>query len=165
VQPSKPSRIYSQLVETKNDFVGILAYSVYKRQKNEVIEKYKDQGDDVLQAELEHFHNLCNETQLNYFRTEAEKLAQNFAQAALEEQLQEYEQEYEQRLKNELRTLKPRFWTGVWQSVIGGFIFVLVLGLLVFFSWSLKQGPKELIESIFDVKITHAGPVATPTPQ
>jgi hypothetical protein len=166
VEPSKRSGIYGRLVESKNDFLGILAYSVDKRQKNQIIEKYKEQGDSVVQTQLDLFHVLCaSDTQLNHFRAEALKLAEDFAQASLEAKLDHYEKEYEQRLQDKLRELKPRFWIGVWQSVIGGFIFILVLGLLVFFSWSLKQGPKELIESIFDVKITHAGLVPTPTPQ
>jgi hypothetical protein len=120
VERSKqPSRIYAQLVESEKDFLGILAYSVYKRQKNEVIEKYRDQGETVLQTELDRFHDLCSsDTQLNYFKTEANALAQNFAEAALEEKLEDISSHYEERLKAEVRALKPKFSTGVWQSVM-----------------------------------------------
>jgi archaellum biogenesis protein FlaJ (TadC family) len=91
-------------------------------------------------------------------------LAQKFAEITLDKVIQDYEDEYDERLKRELQSLKPKFWTGVWQSVIGSLIFILVLGLLVFFSWSLKQGPKDLIESMFNVKISPAGMHQTPTP-
>jgi ATP-dependent Zn protease len=165
VEIGKATRIYDQLVESKDDFLGILAYSVYKRQKNEIISRFKDQEESGLEIELKRFYDLCNsDTQLSYFRTEAEQLAQNFAQAALQEQLDDYERQYDSRLKDEMRSVKPSFWMGVWSSVIGSFIFVLVLGILVFFSWSLKQGPKQAIESIFNIKISSTESPQMPSP-
>jgi hypothetical protein len=165
VETTKPIRIYDQLVESKDDFLGILAYSVYKRQKSEIIARFKDKGDEALHAELARFYELCtSDTQLGYFRTEAEQLAKNFAQAALEEEIEQNRRHYESRLKTELQSVKPSFWSGVWSSVIGSFIFVLALGIFVFFSWSLKQGPRQAIESIFNVKISPVEPVIAPSP-
>ena len=63
--------------------------------------------------------------QLSYFKTEAEQLAENFTKAALNEVIKEYTLEYESRLKEELRRLKPSFWSGIWASVIGSFIFAM----------------------------------------
>jgi ATP-dependent Zn protease len=85
----------------------------------------------------------------------------------LEEVIGDHDKENEIRLKDELRRVKPSFWVGVWSSVIGSFIFILLLGILVFFSWSLKQGPRQAIELIFNVKISPAetGPkMPSPTP-
>jgi hypothetical protein len=166
VEVGKPNRIYDRLVENKNDFLGILAYSVYKRQKNAVIARFAESDKETLEVELRRFYDLCNtDTQLSYFRAEANDLAQNFTQATLKEVIDDHEKEYDSRLRAELQNLRPSFWTSVWSGVVSSFIFVLILGILVFFSWSLKQGPRQAIESIFNVKISPAdvSPAASPS--
>ncbi|MDZ3993132.1 hypothetical protein [Pseudomonas sp. Teo4] len=57
---------------------------------------------------------------------------------------------------NEIRNAKPGFWLGVIQSLVGSVLFVFLLGFLVFFTWSLNQGPKQVIEQVFDVTINDA---------
>lgn len=149
-------------------FSGFSRISVYKRQKNELVASLADAEDNVFQVQLKQFAELCNsETQLNYFRTEADQLALNFMTAALNEQIEEIQKAYDDRLTAEIRSIKPSFWFGVWSSVVGSIIFVLFLGIIVFFSWSVTQGPKQAIESIFNVKITSSQsspPVPSRTP-
>ncbi len=38
-------------------------------------------------------------------------------------------------------------------KIVGSILFVFLLGFLVFFTWSLNQGPKQVIEQVFDVTI------------
>jgi len=60
---------------------------------------------------------------------------------------------YSEKASNEIRSARPGFWKGVSQSVLGSGAFTLLIGCLVFFTWSLKQGPRHVIEKVFDVTI------------
>jgi len=165
--------VYEKLVDNENDILGIIAYSVYKRQKIEYIAHIKAaQGRKPNSEELEAFRNLTNsDTQLASYNGQAVDLVQSFLEEAINEEAKRLEEFYEQKAqseidkaKAELLALKPRFMFGVWQSVVGSVVFVLVLGCLVFFGWSLKQGPKQVIENIFNVRIEDRGMIEAPAP-
>jgi hypothetical protein len=78
------------------------------------------------------------------------------------DEAKDLEELYAARAYNELRTFRQGFWVGVSQSVIGSACFILLLGCLVFFTWSLKQGPRQVIEQVFDVMIVDATSSSSP---
>lgn len=140
--------IYNQLVKDHDDVAGILAYSVYKRQK---IEHIKENGENSLDA----FRTLSNSpSQLEFYRNEAATILQQFAETYLEEDLKEREAYFENAIAEEIKGRKPKFWTGVWQSVVGSYVFIMTLGILFFILWASKVGVVDLIEIIFNVTIT-----------
>ncbi|MFK3943185.1 hypothetical protein ACI2KC_16110 [Pseudomonas monteilii] len=147
--------IYTELVKNEDDILGIIAYSLYKRQKIEFIKAFKAKhGRDPTDADLSHFHEVSNSSfQLQAYRDQADKLAQDFLTISLETRAEALEQYYETKTTDAIRGYKPSFWLGVSQGVVASIIFVLLLGVLVIFTWSLNQGPRQVIEQIFDVKI------------
>lgn len=149
--------IYGSLVESQTDFLGILAYSVYKRQKTELIARLRERTPEgeLPEAELRSFYELSrSETQLTHYRAQAAALAEEFAIEVAGQEMDAERERLDREYRLKLESQKPKFWSAVFASVVASFIFTLLLGLLVFFSWSLKQGPKDLIETVFDVKIT-----------
>ncbi len=97
------------------------------------------------------------------------KLAQDFLNTSLESEAERLDQYYEAKLNEQLKGYRPSFWSGVSQGVVASIIFVLLLGVLVIFTWSLNQGPRQVIEQIFNVRIldntaTSTGPVREPQP-
>lgn len=160
--------IYTELVKNENDILGILAYSLYKRQKIEFIQGFKHKtGNEPTDADLTPFHDISNSaSQLESYRNQANQLAQNFLDITLNTQAEELDKIYSAKANNEIKNSRPSFWSGVAQSVVGSVAFVFVLGFLVFFAWSLNQGPKQVIEQVFDVKIIGIkvdGPKQTPS--
>jgi hypothetical protein len=147
--------IYTELVKNENDILGILAYSLYKRQKIEFIQGFKNKtGNEPSDADLTTFHDISNSaSQLESYRNQANQLAQNFLDITLNTQAEELDKFYSTKADHEIKNSRPSFWSGVAQSVVGSVAFVFVLGFLVFFAWSLNQGPKQVIEQVFDVKI------------
>lgn len=148
--------IYTKLVDNENDVIGVVAYSVYKRQKIEYIEaircKHQRRPDE---RELAAFHDLSNSaTQLDSYRQQSVALVREFLASAFLEEAEQLSLRYEEKTKQELARFKPSFWTGVAQSVLGSAGFVMLLGALVIFTWSLNQGPRQVIEQVFDVTIT-----------
>jgi len=148
--------IYSKLVDDENDILGIIAYSMYKRQKIEYIQTIiRKHGREPTDEEFQNFYAISNsDSQLENYQSQAIALANQFLEEALAEKARDIEEFFSERTRQEIRNIRPSFVSGIFQSLIGSVIFVFFLGLLVFFTWSLKQGPVQLIEAIFDVKIT-----------
>lgn len=148
--------IYSKLVEDENDIFGIIAYSIYKRQKIEHLEKFKaDHGRDAEKEDLEPFKNFASSnTQLEFYQTQANHLVNSFIEFSISEYASQLDSEFSNRVHQELAGVKNNFWTGVAQGVVASVLFVLLVGVIVFFSWSAKQGFSNAIEQAFSVKIT-----------
>lgn len=143
-------------MENENDVIGVVAYSVYKRQKIEYIEairrKPQRRPDE---RELPAFHELSDSaTQLDSYRQQSVALVRVFMESAFLEETEQLALRYEEKTKQELARFRPSFWTGVTQSILGSAGFVMLLGALVIFTWSLNQGPKQVIEQVFDVTIS-----------
>lgn len=138
--------IFSGLVKDEDDILGQLAYSVYKRQKIEYIQAFRERNGTVpLDCDLIAFHDLSNSSaQIDAYRTQATRLATNFLESSLGAESEELAAFYSARAK------------GASQSLVGSGLFTLLIGCLVFFAWSLKQGPRQVIEQVFDVVIIDA---------
>lgn len=151
------SPIYARLVESENDFLGILAYSVYKRQKAAFVAQTLQQygAEEEVPAEVYATFNGLNlsEPQLAHYRLEAEALLETFADLALGEQSQQNRAEIQAEYEERLRRLKPAFFFGMWQSVAGSVVFTLGIGLLIFIIWSARLGFTNAVENVFEVKI------------
>jgi len=60
--------VYAKLVENKSDILGIIAYSLYKRQKIEYLSNIKDvEGRDATQEELKSFLSKDKNILIMYF--------------------------------------------------------------------------------------------------
>lgn len=156
---NKAPSVYSLLVKDKDDFLGILAYSVYRRQKQGLTDEPAEDGDGTsLKSKAEAFGELSRSSaQLELYRDQALKLADSFTDALLSESIKAIQKKLETEYHAKLEATRPSFAQGVWASVVASFVFTLLLGIFVFFTWSLKQGPRQVIENIFDVKIIAVG--------
>lgn len=150
--------IYKELVTDQSDILGRLAYSLYKQQKIEYILTFQQKhGSDPDDSDLTAFHDISNSpSQLASYRNQAAKLALSFLDTSLANEAKELEELYSAKADNEVRSSRPGFWKGVSQSLIGSGLFTLLIGCFVFFAWSLKQGPRQVIEQVFDVVIVDA---------
>lgn len=146
--------IYKELVADESDILGKLAYSSYKRQKIEYIQAFIAKHGEDPDSDLTAFHDISNNaSQLDVYRNQAAQLAVSFLETSFANEAKELEELYSAKANNEIRSFRPGFWSGVSQSVVGSGCFVLLVGCLVFFTWSLKQGPRQVIEHVFDVAI------------
>lgn len=148
--------IYDQLVDSVDDIHGIISYSVYKRQKIQFIKDFKarNSGNDPIEADLQPFNDLSmSDAQLEFYRSEATVLTQNFLTNVLKADLEERETYFSARVHAELSNIKPRHVLDIFKGALGSLLFVLLTGFLYFAVWSLSTSPKMVIEQIFDVKI------------
>lgn len=114
--------IYWQLVMDDNDMLGMVAYALYKRQKFEFIENFRQKhGEEPAAADFSAFNDLISsELQLKSYLNEAWALTEYFSDSLLEKHKAELEM-------NAYKTLKAKssFWFGVWQGVVASFVFVI----------------------------------------
>ena len=140
--------IYSQLVENENDFVGHIAYSLYKTDKIGFITDYKDthNGKDPEEETFENFHRTaCVKTNLERYKLHALVLLQSFLDDSLSTAKKQIEDEcvkkHKEILSEVVSTMKPHsFWHGVLQSLVGALAFMILCAALLFcLTFSEKQ--------------------------
>lgn len=132
--------IYKQLVEDKTDIVGQIAYSLYKADKVEYINKFKgEHGREPNEGELKPFHDTsCLEGSLDRYKDTALSILKGFLDSTLSETAVQLESEIQ---ANYIANVKkavdqPSFWKrcleGVLQSIIATVIIGLIVALIAF---------------------------------
>jgi len=142
--------IYKKLVSDENDFLGMVAYGVYKKSKIAYIEDLgkgkKKVPEDIDLKEF--YRNSQSAPQVEMYKVMAEQIIQKFVvQMAQDEvneiekemtqmkaQMEEMKKEHENRLADEkeafikrIEKIKPPKWyVGILQSVLAAFIVLLL---------------------------------------
>ncbi|WP_156507146.1 hypothetical protein [Comamonas thiooxydans] len=70
--------VYKRLVRQDNDFVGLIAYSLYKKRKTEIAESHRNngEGEDVIVLKLREYHDqvVVGDNEIERFRSDATAL-------------------------------------------------------------------------------------------
>lgn len=132
--------IYKQLVKDESDIVGNIAYSLYKADKIKFIEdfKAKNGGKEPTEAEFQPFHDICcMDANINRYKMQALNILQGFLDDTLSATTRQIEQDLESNYKKELmgivgKTTVKSFSWNVFQSVVGAFVFMILMCGIVF---------------------------------
>lgn len=127
--------IYEKLVEDDDDFVGHVAYSIYKKSKLEYINNKKSEGTPITQKILKPFNDFSNtSSQIDTYRIKAEVLLQAFLESSVGEAVSEIQDDTIRNQTELLRGIvnppKHVFWWRVLSGVVSGFIFALIIALI-----------------------------------
>lgn len=124
--------------------LGAIVYSVYKRQKIETIQDFeKKNGRKPTEQDLNHFKDLSNsESQIKFYQDEALRLAQYF--------LDEIEPQISKKICQDILKKKSSFWYGVSQSLVASVLFVLVVGIIFFFTLSYNMRLNQILTLTWD---------------
>ncbi len=143
---SQPTGIYERLVSDDHDFLGQIAYSVYKRRKREFVmrKQYELRTETIPNELLAEFVNSQSDYTLDLYKVEAKKLSREFLDASYEDELtaakQELDKKYREKYEELARNIKPHsWWYGVWQSFAASFFFLLAgfIALKMSGSWDI----------------------------
>lgn len=150
--PRNYNYIYSQLVEDRADIIGHIAYALYKEDKIEFISKFKDEngGVEPTEEDLKPFNTISStQGSLDKYKFIASCILQSFLSNSLEESKKDVEDNMNQNhlalMEDVIKPIKPAptwkcYVHGVLQSVIGAFIFMLLLcGLMFILNFSDNQ--------------------------
>ena len=129
--------IYSKLVNSQDDVVGHIAYSLYKADKVAYIEEYKNNngGAEPTEEELERFHKSCTVSgQLERYNLQAKVILQTFTSETLDRAIVDIQnsllEKQASHLREIIKPLVPTWSRSLWWNVLAGFIGSFVLALL-----------------------------------
>ena len=156
---SKYNFIFNQIVENDDDFVGSLAYVLYKRNKIEYIEQYKKehggkepelselrewQKGECVKSKLENYKKLAEQKTtafVNNLQGEKDKqlLKRQSELAKNQRELREREKQIKEKEKSlrqrdtycHVKPQKGKYWIGVSQSLVASFLFIIISFLVL----------------------------------
>lgn len=130
--------IYTKLVEGDDDIAGHIAYSLYKRQKMEYIQKWeREKGGQITLDALEDFHiNSGTKATIESYQDKAYNILESYTRCMLEEKTNDIERDIKKRYDQKFDKILPikKFWWGVLQSAVGAFIFAILTYIIVLIS-------------------------------
>ena len=154
------SFIYSDLVEGDDDFVGHIAYSIYKSDKIKFIEEFKAKNNkSPLEADLQVFHDFSKrESAKDYYRSKAENILGRFVENAITEAKEEAEFtaiiNQTAILKDTIKPLTPSYWSGVGQNMLASFLYTLLAAVVVFCLLVSSKGCNSTINDVTNGRVT-----------
>lgn len=127
--------IYSRLVENEFDVVGHIAYSIYKKQKIEYIEKQKELGQEPTDSDLIPFNTLSSSnTSIETYRMKAELIVQGMIDNVMEEAIADIEEQAVKKQANILseiiKPFEPKFWHNVGAGIVSALIFAGLIAII-----------------------------------
>ncbi len=147
---SAEKSVYRHLVTAKNDFVGMIAYSLYEETVSEIMQNWPDP--DERKKQLDALATIIKtETQRDMYRTNAAEIASEFLDEAqlahIEEEVHQKSEEMRQRLKREWET--KSFLRDVFVGIMAwvGSLFVVLIAVAI--GHALKYDPFAYVESLF----------------
>lgn len=129
-------KTYSSIVEGPHDLVGLIAYSLYKREKLDFVEAHQSaQGCKPTTEELKVFYQVVNMPgQIEALRTRSATLLEQVTEVVLEEAVQEMQKDFQAKLTSELKTPK-NFWRAVGENVVANLVSagLVTLAIVLFY--------------------------------
>ena len=149
---------YSALVEDPNDLVGLIAYSLYKREKLDFVEAQYVKHERILTAdELQVFYQLINmPAHVEALRTRSATLLEQVTEAVLEEAVEQLENDYKAKLIAELKIHK-NFWRAVGENVMANFLAAGLVALSVLVLYFSRVDVVPMLGKVFGYEV-----IATP---
>ena len=156
----KYNYFFNQIVKNQDDFVGSIAYVLYKRNKIEYIEQYKKEHDGKepdLAVLREWQKGECVKSKLDNYKVIAEQKTTEFVNLLQRDKEKQYskrkaeldtketnlvkreravrEQEKDLKKRNQYCHVKQKgqFWSGVVQSLLASFFFIVICFLIILF--------------------------------
>lgn len=142
------NHIYKKLVEDENDLIGHIAYSIYKANKIEFIEKFKEEhGKLPSEDEIKPFHDFsCTESTISLYKMKSEAIVYDFIEEVQNGYKKDMEEDYihkqNQHLAGIIEPLKPKWWKQFLHSFIASLIGAFVFALIVAFVGIIRSDNK-----------------------
>ena len=136
---------FTKLVTDDKDFVGMVAYTIYKNEKLDWISQFKAQNlnREPTEDELKQF-NLTTDSDLRIqqYRQMAETSVNNFVSATIVDELTQYQLAI--RDDAIVKAAKKGFWQGIGENVLAGIIGAAIVTLFQLGIWlyQVKDNPE-----------------------
>lgn len=166
--------IFSKLVQSDDDIVGLISYALYKRQKIDHIQRFmSEHGHGPTDENLKSFHEMSStDIQIENYRTRAEKIANTFINELMADFVEEFKKaQYEAHKKAEKEAIleyfsgkdevfitkkvsesKKHYWRdSALSGIVGNLSFIIAIAFLYkFIKMFGDDYPGKLLKSIKD---------------
>lgn len=161
------SYIYNDVVENEQDFVGLVAYSIYKKEKIQYIRSLeKKLGRSPEPSELEDFNDQAAK-RLEQYRELATQRVNKFCEDILGQAIEDHEQMMQSEMREAVKKLKPvSWWVGFCQSLTASVVYSLLIGALITFLVYSQKGVSALVTALLNPQqaISAESPSVAPSP-
>ncbi|WP_299003530.1 hypothetical protein [uncultured Shewanella sp.] len=150
-------RIFDEIIEGDDDFVGMIAYAIYKQEKIKWINvQYEKTGSYPVKDEIDrYFHDVASTPDsLARYRQQAEDIVNKFTQLSLFEELDEYKKQL--RDDHIIKSIEEKLYKGkaktIFENVISGLVgsgIIVILSVFYFLfdkmqEEKMNQAPSQL---------------------
>lgn len=164
-------KMYSKLVNDKDDITGLIAYALYKQQKIEFFQNVRKEngGQEPTEEAIKAFiQSSSTEYQIKSYRERAENMLNEIVVSVTGEQIKQASDEmlkdYENRITTAVKKANP-WWISLVLNIVGALLFsglvTLVLFLGNYSERTAKNAVDEYIRSTVDS--TEKSPIALPS--
>jgi len=159
--------IFSKLVQSSSDIVGIVAYAQYKTQKVEWIQSFeRDNERKPYDSEMTAFHTMVNtDHALNGYRLEAKEILDQYTEQAVAEAAENIENYYKSIHQSKLEDIrgshreaaeeviekakKSGFYSGIGQNIIANVVVIIIGAIAIVVFWSMRYGVLDTLANVF----------------
>ncbi|MEZ8060480.1 MULTISPECIES: hypothetical protein [Vibrio] len=127
---------FGDIIEEEGDFVGYVAYALYKEQKVKWIHNYKDTtGDYPTPTQIETYFNSFHSSQdcIDKYREDAERMLNEYIDFSFSEELEAYQEAVKEEAI--VQAVHKPFWTGVKENVVAGIVASVITGTISIGLW------------------------------
>ena len=146
--------MYSNIVKTDEDIIGLVAYALYKKQKIAFYNKVrKETGEEPTEADINAFIlNSSTESQIDSFREQAGRILMDLVANVTEEQIKqasdEMLQNYEEKICAAVKKETPSWIKTVGLNILGAFAFSILVTIVFILGNFSEKFAKEVADGI-----------------
>lgn len=138
---------FTKLVRNDDDLVGMIAYTIYKKEKLNWIEQYKvktNNEPDYATVQSQFNIDTDSDSKIQGYHRRAENTLNEFLNELVADEIEQYKSQI--RDDAIIQTIKPRFWSDVWSNVVAGIIGALIVAVfnIGFWLYQIKDNPNLL---------------------
>lgn len=141
---------FRKLINHDKDFVGMIAYTVYKNEKIDWIDRFiaKEQRSPT-QAEIDIGFNIATDSDLRIenYRSIAEVQLNSFIDLTIANEIEGYRQEiHDDAIVKSIKKLETKSWKDHWDSIWTSLVSTAIIAFIgiVIWLWQMKNNPKFL---------------------
>lgn len=153
----KYNETFNKLVQNSHDMDGYLAYCLYKKDKQEFIEKRLNELNHgksdseklncLPQGEIDTFITAATtSTSIDTYRTKAHQIISEFLYATLKEEIENAEQKILSEYQENVKSVLPSWWHSVFASIAASLIVSLTIGLSIFLGRTSEKWVGDVVD-------------------
>lgn len=170
---AKYNETFSQLVRNSHDMYGYIAYCLYKKDKQEFIQKRlkehnagklgSDKMESLPQEEIDAFvASATTSTSIDTYRTKANQIISEFLYATLHEEIDKAERDILSDYKENVKSVLPPWWHGVLASIAASLIVSVGIALFMFLGRTSDKWIGDIVDHAIEKAETSKN-IATPS--